>query len=74
MLTYWQNLRWDLASIWAAAQAAIDREERAFRRSPYSLGGAYLPRNIRALADEGYLEWVDVRGGRGRDNTYRLTV
>ena len=26
----------------------------------------------RWLADEGLLEWVDVRGGRGRDNTYRV--
>lgn len=29
---------------------------------------------MRALADDEYIEWVDVRGGRGRDNTYRLTV
>lgn len=37
----------------STAQAAIDRERRAFRRSPYSSGGAYLPRSIIALDRDG---------------------
>ena len=28
----------------------------------------------KALADDGLIEWVDVRGGRGRDNTYKVTL
>lgn len=36
-----------------AAQAAIDRELAAFRRSPYSRGGAYLPRSIIAVGEDG---------------------
>ncbi len=31
-------------------------------------------RAMRSLHDDGIVEWIDVRGGRGRDNTYRLTL
>ena len=41
-----------------AAERAVEAELRAFRRSPHSRGGAYLPRNIIHVGPSGgaYIE------------------